>query len=291
MTVLLDLFCGGGGAAMGYRRAGFTVIGIDSADHRASFCRIGEFQQMDWRQGLHEFSQAADVIHASPPCQRYSQLTKWGRRDNVVSHADLIESVRQALIETGKPYIIENVERAPLINPIRLCAWSFGYEHYRHRLFETNLAIPQPPHRKHALRASSPGHFRKGSFVSIGGHFAPARLVREVMGIDWMTNEELAEAIPPYYAEYLGRCVLEKLRRQKSGPEARKLIWSLGRPGRPRKGTEKRADGTLKRGTNSRAYILARLERDGFGELAARVHAGEMSAAAAAREARASVGG
>ena len=102
------------------------------------------------------------------------------------------------------------------------------------------------------------------------------------MGIDWMTNEELAEAIPPYYAEYLGRCVLEKLRRQKLGPEARKLIWSLGRPGRPRKGTEKRADGTLKRGTNSRAYILARLERDGFGELAARVHAGEMSAAAAA---------
>jgi hypothetical protein len=100
---------------MGYRRAGFSIIGVDSSDHTKSFSHVGEFHQIDWRIGLDKFARYADVIHASPPCQRYSQLTKWGRPDNVDQHPDLIEPLREALKATGKPYIIEKFPRCPNI--------------------------------------------------------------------------------------------------------------------------------------------------------------------------------
>jgi DNA (cytosine-5)-methyltransferase 1 len=210
--ILLDLFCGGGGAGEGYQRTGFDVVGIDISDHEKSFSRVGQFFQMDWKDGLDKFLSIADVIHASPPCQRYSQLTKWGRKDRVETHPDLLEPVREALIKSDKPYIIENVPRAPLINPIMLCGWTFGYEIYRHRLFETNMPLVAPEHRKHEAKSSSPGHWKEGTFISVAGHFAPAKLARQVMDIDWMSNSELSESIPPYFTEHLGRQVYDYLK-------------------------------------------------------------------------------
>lgn len=238
----LDLFCGGGGAAEGYRRAGFRVIGIDLADHADSFGRVGEFHRMDWRDGLDKFIADADVIHASPPCQKYSQLTRWGRKGNVDRHPDLIGPVREALAASGRPYIIENVPRSPLIDPIMLCAWTFSYETYRHRLFESGggLRLTAPKHRRHIRRAASPGHWQgqardEGWFVSVGGHFAPARLCREVMDIAWMTGPELAESIPPYYTAYLASQIWQHLllAGRQPGPEAAELIWSKGQTALP----------------------------------------------------------
>jgi DNA (cytosine-5)-methyltransferase 1 len=231
--VCLDLFCGGGGAGEGYRRSGFSVLGVDLEDHARSFGKAGQFHQMDWQDGLEKFAAAADFIHASPPCERYSQLTKWGRKANVEKHPDLIPPVREALDGVGKPYIIENVEGSPLRDPTMLCAWTFGFEHYRHRLFEAGggLGITAPPHRKHGRRSSSPGHFHEhaheGWFISVGGHFAPAALAREVMDINWMTGPELAESIPPYYTHYLGLQVMQHLLlgAREPGPEAKRLIW------------------------------------------------------------------
>lgn len=230
---VLDLFCGGGGAAEGYRRAGYRVIGVDNADHERSFARVGEFHRMDWEAGLEKFADEADVIHASPPCQRYSALTKWGRKANLASHPDLVPPVREALNATGKPWVIENVEGAPLHNAILLCAWTFRYEHYRHRLFEAGcgLTLSSPAHQRHPVRSSSPGHFHEhaheGWFISIGGHFAPADLAREVMDTDWMTGPELAEAIPPYYTHYIASQVAMHLllRPRTPGPVALKRIW------------------------------------------------------------------
>lgn len=247
--LLVDIFCGGGGAAEGYRRAGFDVIGIDIADHGKSFSRIGEFHQMDWAQGLERFGAEADFIHASPPCQDHSRLTGWGRRENLQQHPSLdsegsdskhprlIGPVREALRSIGAPFVIENVEGAPLFGHVMLCGWMFGYETYRHRLFEAHgIPLKAPRHRPHPVVASSPGHFRPGTFMSAGGHFAPVKLGREVMDSQWMTVAEIAESIPPYFTHYLGEQILDVLgfpvlhpcaRAREPGPEAQRLIWDV----------------------------------------------------------------
>ena len=115
---LLDLFCGAGGASEGYRRAGFDVVGVDLAPQpRYPF----PFVLADWRDGLARITGewkrggVAYAIHASPPCQRYSSMTKkWGRSKN---HPDLVATVREALLATGVPFVIENVPGAPLFAP------------------------------------------------------------------------------------------------------------------------------------------------------------------------------
>jgi DNA (cytosine-5)-methyltransferase 1 len=131
---LLDLFCGAGGAGMGYHRAGFTVIGVDlNPQPHYPF----EFHQAD---ALTFPLDGYDAIHASPPCQHYSKMSlcKPGLAD---TYPDLVEPTRQRLAAAGVPYIIENVEGAPLIEPTRICGSGLGMRLQRHRLFETNWAM------------------------------------------------------------------------------------------------------------------------------------------------------
>ena len=122
MPTVLDLFAGEGGTAMGYARSGLTPIGIDN-DPRMLARYHFECYQMDWRQGIEKFAGQADLIHASPPCQHYSRGVLAPYRDR---HPDLVASVREMLIETGKPYVIENVPGAPLINPVSLSGCMFN---------------------------------------------------------------------------------------------------------------------------------------------------------------------
>ncbi|MCE5324915.1 MAG: DNA cytosine methyltransferase [Planctomycetaceae bacterium] len=138
---LLDLFCKAGGAAMGYHRAGFEVVGVDiEKQPRYPF----EFHQGDALEYLAARGHEFDAIHASPPCQRHSNLTRrWGRNS---SHPDRIADVRKGLMRTGKPYVIENVVGAPLCNAIMLCGSMFGlgaagFYLERHRLFESNVML------------------------------------------------------------------------------------------------------------------------------------------------------
>ena len=195
---------------MGYYNAGFDVVGVDIVPQpRYPF----PFQQGDAIEFLIEAldsnSLEVEAIHASPPCQRYSTMTKrWGREEE---HPDLVLLVRDLLVEAGLPYIIENVPGAPLIEPTLLCGSMFNLKVRRHRMFETNFAVPQPNCR-HDLQGKVVGVYGHagGSSKRDGITFSGTASWREAMGIAWMTGKELAEALPPAYTEYIGTQLLNR---------------------------------------------------------------------------------
>jgi len=208
MPRLLDLFCGAGGAAMGYHRAGFDVVGVDiELQPHYPF----EFHQAD---ALTFPLEGFDAIHASPPCQF---ATAYRRRPAHVKLArNLIPQTRELLRATGLPYVIENVPtaRVHLVDPVELCGSSFNLNVRRHRLFESNVPLVAPPcdHGWQTPRfppATNRTNLR--STVEIGVYRIPLALQRVAMGIDWMTLPELSQAIPPAYTRLLGHQLLAAL--------------------------------------------------------------------------------
>jgi DNA (cytosine-5)-methyltransferase 1 len=206
---LLDLFCCAGGAAMGYHRAGFEVVGVDiKPQPHYPF----EFVQADALAFLGaRGADGFDAIHASPPCQRFSDLAK--RNGNAHEWPDLIAPIREWLRDLDLPFIIENVEGAPLRRPVMLCGTMFpDLRVIRHRLFESNITLSVPQHGPHPLvytRDKRKAHYGKldewTSPVQVtGGGNCSVAAARDAMGIDWMTKDELNEAIPPAYTEWLG---------------------------------------------------------------------------------------
>lgn len=244
---LLDLYCGAGGAAMGYHRAGFEVVGVDIKEQpNYPF----EFIQSDVFDLTPEFIDSFDIIHASPPCQAYLSVTKlYNNKDkNGNTYPDLLAATRELI--KHKEYVIENVTTAKLIKPIVLCGTMFNLEVIRHRKFEINSGVwVYPPHK-----CNHKGTIRDGAYASIingnvprlyaGGY--PGReaeervnykrgLIKRVskylinngeaqyksawnsaiyldwcdaMGIDWMSKYELTQAIPPAYTEWIGKRII-----------------------------------------------------------------------------------
>jgi DNA (cytosine-5)-methyltransferase 1 len=213
---LLDLFCGAGGAAMGYHRAGFDVLGVDIAPQpHYPFA----FLQGDALEYLGAHGAEYDVIHASPPCQAYCPVNQQGARSGK-RYPDLVTLVRAALQDASRLYIIENVIGAPLRGAVRLCGSSFGLPIRRHRLFESSVLLFMAPcqHGWQEATGSYPTCWRPRSgrrprsrVVQVYGHTAGKHLWPAAMGIDWMTRAELSQAIPPAYTEYLGRQLLRAL--------------------------------------------------------------------------------
>ena len=200
MPLLLDLFCKAGGAGVGYHRAGFDVVGVDIAPQpNYPF----DFVQADAIEYLLKDGKRFDAIHASPPCQAYSNAAKIMKR----KHPDLIERTRAAM--PMKPWVIENVEGSPLIDPITLCGGMFGLGTYRHRLFESSIRLTEPEHRPHDRPTTKMGRPpRRDEMMHVVGNFSGVAAARVAMGIDWMTRDELREAIPPAYTEWIGRQLL-----------------------------------------------------------------------------------
>lgn len=213
----LDLFCKAGGAAAGLHRAGFEVVGVDrDPQPRYPF----RFIQQDVLDLPLWFLRMFDFIWASPPCQAHTAMRMM---HNARKHVDLIPATREMLKLSGAVYVIENVEGAPLVEPIMLCGTMFGLgaggaELRRHRLFETSFPLLTPPcnHTKDApVIGVYGGHVRnrrrrEGSAARGVADFH--RKVGELaMDIDWMTLEELSEAIPPAYSEFIGRAAMEAL--------------------------------------------------------------------------------
>lgn len=202
---LLDLFCGAGGAGMGYHQAGFDVVGVDIAPQRHYPFEFIETGALALNPG---FLASFDAIHASPPCQAYSNAQRLRGRE----HPDLIPCVRLKLQEAGMPYIIENVLGAPLRDPYTLCGGMFGLRVYRHRLFETNFPIWTPHHPGHVIKQAKMGRMpQEGEFVQVVGNFSGVQYARKAMGIDWMTRDELREAIPPAYTKFIGKQLIARL--------------------------------------------------------------------------------
>ena len=215
---LLDLFCGAGGGSVGWDRAGFDVTGVDLYDQPNYPFRFVQTNALTAK-----FLGNYDVIHASPECQGYCWSTTAARKAGKV-YSDDIPAVRELLIDSGKPYVIENVPTAPLINPTYLEGTMFGLGVIRRRCFETNWWLPQPmyiKHRKPIKQLSKIGPTRilqKSAYCQVttsGSDGWSCRLAdwREAMGIDWMTRGEITQAIPPAYTEYIGRYLMGMLHR------------------------------------------------------------------------------
>lgn len=213
----LDLFCGAGGATRGLQRAGFNVTGVD-IKAQPRYCGDA-FICDDVLNVSVAYLMGFDFVWASPPCQRYSEITPAATRND---HPDLIEPVRAMLKASGVPYVIENVEGAPLINPVTLCGTMFpGLRVLRHRLFEASFPIATPKHLPHPLCHTldkRKAHYGKTDdmrdFVQVtGGGNSSKAAAADAMGIEWMTKNELNEAIPPQYAEHIARAFLNSTRR------------------------------------------------------------------------------
>jgi DNA (cytosine-5)-methyltransferase 1 len=208
---LLDLFCGAGGAAKGYQRASFYVVGVDIkpqphycgddfilGDALDVLARLLRSEAVQARSGRWYRLSDFDAIHASPPCQGYANVTRW--RGNQGNHERLIEPVRELLEATGLPFVIENVRTTKLRHPIMLCGSMFDLRVRRHRYFESRDQILP-------MNFSACDHI----FASIPFEHKQEREYALKMGIDWMTNRESREAIPPAYTEWIGRQLLAHL--------------------------------------------------------------------------------
>ena len=202
---LLDLFCCQGGAGMGYHRAGFEVTGVDLFPQpRYPF----PFHQRDAVDFLRINGKRFDAVHASPPCQAFTNAQKLMGNE----HPELIDPVREVLLELGLPFVIENVPGAPLESPFELCGAMFGLGTYRHRLFETNFHVEVPDHPKHLARTTKMG--RKpidGEMMHVVGNFSGVEKAKQAMGIDWMNRDGLRESIPPAYTQHIGAYLMDEV--------------------------------------------------------------------------------
>ncbi len=208
---LLDLFCGAGGAAVGYHRAGFDVVGVDNRPQpRYPF----EFIQADvfdiWPNlTAYGWSVHYQAIHASPPCQAFSRTTMGEHR---AGHIDLVTPVRDLLEATGLPWVIENVPGAPLHDPVMICGSSLGLKVRRHRLFETNWPLLVPP-CAHGQQGVPVGVYGEGSSKSQkrGRKADTEQEVLDVMGMPWADRKTATQAIPPAYTELIGHQLLRHI--------------------------------------------------------------------------------
>lgn len=201
---LLDLFCGEGGAAKGYADVGFDVTGVDIVPQPNYPFKFVQADALSFLCVKHE---QYDAFHASPPCQAHSLL----KTLHAVTHKDFIPRTRALLkrLAGKRPYIIENVETAPLNKPVLLCGTMVGIRTYRHRLFESNVLLKQPHHQPHRNPTAELGYeqawHQYGQFV---GNFIGIDTARVVMEMPWASQHGIAQAVPPAYTRLLGSQLL-----------------------------------------------------------------------------------
>lgn len=208
---LLDLYCGAGGAAMGYHQAGFEVVGVDIEPQPHYPFAFHQDDALRYLSNLESWVLTFDAVHASPPCKDHSKL----RHATGAVHGTgwLLDATRQALQHTGLPWVIENVPGSPMRADYRLCGCMFGLPGLRReRWFETSW---------HGFELRAPCH-HVGETVTVAGHGMQGREYaagirhtqddrQRAMGIDWMNRDELSQAIPPAYTRFIGEQLIQQL--------------------------------------------------------------------------------
>lgn len=230
LPVLLDLFAGAGGCSVGYARAGFQVVAVDIKPHPTHPYGVEVADAMDVLDELARTGEwlgiRPDVIHASPPCPRYSVATQARNRDN---HPDLVPDTQRLLRAwaqlTGGLYVIENVPGAPLDHPVLLCGWAMGLRHIRrHRMWESNAPLMSPgclcPNGDTVSVFGHSGEDRRRATLATHGkvrkHVAADEL-RQLMGVPWMrSRDDVSDCIPPAYTEAIGEQLLDEIERNRT---------------------------------------------------------------------------
>lgn len=212
--LLLDLFCGVGGASVGYHDAGFDVVGVDK-NPQPDYPY--EFHQMDVAHISPSWIAARRFVaaHGSPPCQSQTALTKGTNKGNGVVYPNLIPQTRALFATLGIPTVIENVQGSEVRRDLTLCGEMFGLDVIRHRYFECSFPVSIPAHVKHRGRVKGYRHGVNydGVYWSVygdGGGKGSVPEWQQAMGIDWTSvRKSIAEAIPPAYANYVGEQILK----------------------------------------------------------------------------------
>ena len=234
----LDLFCGGGGAALGLIEVGFDVVGVDS-DWRCGRVYPGDFVRAD-AVGELAWSLAGagafDLIWASPPCLAHSTAARMRparRRPEC-----LIEETRMLLDASGgTPSVIENVAQAPLRRDLVLTGPMVGLDRlYRLRVFELGgWTIPNPPKpmpkrgsiadgtlvtvtRQGGIADRKQRAARRANGLNPNRHTLPERI--SAMGLPvgmGLTESMVGNAVPPAYARWIG----ERFLKWRSGQRGR----------------------------------------------------------------------
>ena len=216
---LLDLYCCAGGAAMGYHRAGFEVVGVDIApqpDYPFTFIQ-GDALEYLTTHG-HEY----EAVHTSPPCQASCALIKGNQSATAANHVNLIPATRDLLARLDVPTVIENVQGSDLRRDLTLCGEMFNLGVIRHRYFEISVPMQPITHRPHRGRVAGwrHGEWHDGPYFAVygqGGGKGSIEQWQQAMGIDWTRDRRsLAEAIPPAYTEFIGGQLLSHLRQQEA---------------------------------------------------------------------------
>ncbi|WP_227982712.1 DNA methylase [Nocardia spumae] len=231
---LLDLFCKAGGAAMGYHRAGFDVVGVDIVDQpNYPF----EFHRGDALEFVAAHGTEFDAVHASPPCQASCALTTGTNQALADKYPQLIPATRVALARLRVPTVIENVPGARIRRDVTLCGEMFGLGVIRHRYFEVDRwSVTRPDHPAHRGRVGGyrHGELHAGPYVAVygsGGGKGSVPQWQKAMGIDWTdVRGELAEAIPPAYTEHLGQQLYDQITGADTTPSGQmELDWGVDR--------------------------------------------------------------
>lgn len=227
---LLDLFCGAGGAAVGYERAGFSqIVGIDKEPQPDYPFEFIQDDALDYLEGLLVDREETyfHAIHASPPCQKFTALKTM---HNAGAHDDLLTPTRSLLQRVGLPYVIENVVGAPMPSATRLCGTSFDLgisepprQLRRHRWFESNFLLwGRECHHLGPTIGIYGDHARdrrrvekNGEVTERGVDFPDSQkvaLAQEALGTPWITSwKGLSQAIPPAYTEFIGRQLIDRM--------------------------------------------------------------------------------
>jgi DNA (cytosine-5)-methyltransferase 1 len=209
---LLDLFCGAGGASVGYHRAGFDVVGVDLNPKVGKHYPF-EFHQGDALEYLADHGAEFDAIHASPPCQDHSPL-----RSRAPEHGTgwLLGATIDAVRATGKPFVIENVMGAKMPADLVLCGEMFGLRTIRHRKFHIGncaILLSAPTHERHKAPTSTKKRrtcWDAGYNISVTGDVG-STIGGLALDIDWMDGNELSQAIPPAYTQFIGEQIIARL--------------------------------------------------------------------------------